>query len=58
MNEVIVNSKKVSIDPVELLGEVSHGRAENIGHAMLRTFVSGFNSGLQFKQCRRVHSVS
>jgi hypothetical protein len=34
-----------------------NGRGGSLGHAMLKTFISGFSSGQQFKSCSRVHSV-
>jgi hypothetical protein len=35
-----------------------NGRGGRLGHAMLKTFISCFSSGQQFKSCSRVHSVS
>jgi hypothetical protein len=35
-----------------------NGRSGSLGHAVLKTFISGFSSGQQFKSCSRVHSVS
>jgi hypothetical protein len=34
-----------------------NGRGGSLGHSMLKTFVSGFSSGQQFKSCSRVHTV-
>jgi hypothetical protein len=35
-----------------------NGGGGNLGHAMLKTFISGFSSGQQFKSCSRVRSVN
>jgi hypothetical protein len=35
-----------------------NGRGGSLGPTFLKTFISGFSSGQQFKSCNRVHSES
>jgi hypothetical protein len=45
------------LDRGRMLQPAPNGRGESVGCAVLKTFISSFSSGQQFKSCTRVHSV-